>query len=334
MKAIRKALTESTSLIFSYHSGDTDGDDARENTGGWTEERNLEYAVVRLIILGVVKDYTKDYNSKALQLALAPEWEAICDDAHILTDYYGDHFRKYAQKYQIHIEAHGEKRIRQAKTIEALEIEASTAIVTYVYEQIERKRREASRQMLELARKATTDPDEFRQMLLFYLQASEKFTRDLEFLAKNEDISSWKQLLDRIETPDEITELHGACQRVNESFPTHPGLRAISAVTRRNPSPDGIRRSQEEFNAALKFCTEAEGIAKAKTMGNTMINYAELTDVRLNNALQSAFGIWLLQNGFADEAHQRFFIHPHVRNAWITSVLKEVNDNLPEMMGL
>ena len=275
---IRKALASNNSLIFQYSDGDGGdggyGDGADGGADGLQEDKNLEYATVRLIILGVVKDYTKDYNGKALQLSLHPDWELIRDNGAALAEYYADHFRRYVHKYQVKIETKGEQKILEALSVGAIEKETATAIVTYVYEQIERKRREASRQMLELARKAITDQLGFRQALMLYLQVSEKFTQDLEELANDGQLFSWKDSLDRVDTPDEIIELHGACQRVIESYPTHFGLRAISAVTRRNPSDDEMRRSEEEFDAAMKFCEESDGKANAKAMGDAIVDYA------------------------------------------------------------
>jgi ATP-dependent DNA helicase RecQ len=284
--------------------------------------------------LGVVKDYTKDYNGKALELSLHPDWEPIRDNATKLSEYYTDHFRRYVHKYQVKIEAKGEQNILSAPSVGEIEKETATAIVAYVYEQIERKRREASRQMLELARKAVTDQQGFRQALMLYLQVSEKFTQDLEELAKDGQFLSWKDFLGRVDTPDEILELHGACQRVIESYPTHSGLRAISAVTRRNPSADELRRSEEEFDAALKFCEESDGKDNAKAMGDSIVDYVERTDIKLTSRLQGAFGKWLMRNGFMDEARQRFFISKPVRDAWIASVLKEVNSTTPITRGL
>jgi ATP-dependent DNA helicase RecQ len=331
---VRKSLVKNNSLIFQYKAGDGNEEGAEGVSDGLQEEKNLEYATVRLIILGVVKDYTKDYNGKTLALSLHPDWESIRDDATTLADYYADHFRSYVQKYQVNIEAKGEQKILEAPSVESIDKETATAIVTYVYEQIERKRREASRQMLELARKGISDQQGFRQALMLYLQVSEKFTQDLEELAKDAQFLSWKDFLDRVDTPDEILELHGACQRIIESYPTHSGLRAISAVTRRNPSDDEMRRSEEEFDAALQFCEEFYGKANAKALGDAIVDYVERTDIRLTDGLQGAFGKWLMRNGFMDEARQRFFVRKPVRNTWIASVLKEVNATTPVTRGL
>lgn len=327
LNAIRKAFAEGNSLILQYENGGGTLEEVQAGNPGLQGEKDLEYATVRLIILGVVEDYVKDYNGKTLALTLSPSWIELRDDPVTLAAHYADHFRRYVQKYQVNIEAKGEQKILGAHTAIEIEKETASAIVTYVYEQVERKRREAARQMLGFARKAVDDEQGFRQALMLYLQVSEKFTQDLELLAKDGQLHSWKRFLDRVETPDEILELHGACQRVIESYPTHSGLRAISAVTRRNPTDDETRRSEEEFDAALKFCQDIHGKANAKAMGDAVVDYAEQTDTRLTEVLQNAFGKWLLQNGFEDEACRRFLLHTEIRNAWLTSVLNEINAN-------
>lgn len=332
--SIRKALTDGGSIIFQYKSSGGTVDDVRTASNGLQEEKDLEYATVRLIILGVVEDYVKDYNGKTLALTLSPRWIEIRNDVAALAAYYGDHFRHYVQKYQVNIEAKGERKILEAHSTSEIEKETASAIVTYVYEQVERKRREATRQMLGLARKAAVDKEGFRQDLMLYLQVSEKFTQDLELLARDGQSLSWKKLLDRVETPDEILELHGACQRVIESYPTHSGLRAISAVTRRNPTDDETRQSEEEFDAALKFCQDSNGKANTKALGDAIVAYTERTDAKLTDALHGAFGRWLLQNGFEAEACQRFLMHKEIRNAWLASVLNEINVNTTILGGL
>lgn len=172
LSSIRKRLAESDSLIFAYKPGDGDGDESDGAPNDWQSEKHLEYAIVRLIILGVAH-YTKDYNGKTLALGLDPHWESIRDDPNALSEYSADQFRRYVQKYQVNISTKEEQIIRQARTISDIEKECATSLVAYVYEQIERKRREASRQMLELARKAIRDPSGFRQALMLYLQVSE-----------------------------------------------------------------------------------------------------------------------------------------------------------------
>ena len=334
---IRKKLEASSTLNFPYIQSqleDTASPYEMEDTASPAEilmsERRLEYAIVRLIILGVIRDYSKDYKAHKFELLLHNEWEAIRDDILNLSVYSTGKFSAYVQKYRVSAESRkAQEFIQQATSIQELELRIATSMVEYVYDQIERRRRTASRQMLELARKAVVDEDGFRQALILYLQASEKFTKDLEVLAKADDLLDWKALVDEVQSRDEIRELHGACQRVLESYPTHPGLLFISSATRLNPSKGELARSEEEFSAALRYATETYGVADAKASGDAVAILCDDFDEKLSDRLQSVFGVWLIRNGRKDEAIKRFILHKPVRDYWLASILKNVRESAP-----
>ncbi len=119
---------------------------------GDDENISSEYAIIRLILLGVIEDYTNDYRLHTLEPSLREDWLAVRDNPQELARDYAYHFREYAQRCQISSRIEGEEAILSAGTTEAVERAAITSIVNYVYSQIERKRRQALRQMLELAR--------------------------------------------------------------------------------------------------------------------------------------------------------------------------------------
>jgi ATP-dependent DNA helicase RecQ len=326
---IRRKLTAASTLNFSYIPDSPSGSNASHAEIGM-QERSLEYAIVRLIILGVVRDYSKDYKSNKFELLLNNKWEDIRDNILNLSVYLTGKFSAYVQKYRVSAESRkAQEFIQQATSIQELESRIATSMVEYVYDQIERRRRTASRQMLELARKAVVDQNGFRQALILYLQASEKFTKDLEILAKAEDLQDWKALVDEVQSRDEIRELHGACQRVLESYPTHPGLLFISSATRLNPNNDELARSEEEFIAALRYATETYGIAEAKISGDAVAILCDDFDEKLSDRLESVFGVWLIRNGRNDEAINRFIVRKPVRDYWLANILKNVRESAP-----
>uniref|UniRef100_UPI0035324E6C DEAD/DEAH box helicase n=1 Tax=Cupriavidus sp. WGlv3 TaxID=2919924 RepID=UPI0035324E6C len=297
----------------------------------WREEKSLEYAIVRLIILGVVRDYTKDYNSHQFSLSLEPSWQELHNNPIRLASYYAERFREYSHRYQTYLKVKGEEEILSGETVQEIESATADALVSFVYEQIERKRRQASRQMLELARIGADDQELFRERLNHYLQVSEKFTRELEVVAQEGSVQSWQELLESVGSRDELAELHGACQRVLESYPTHPGLLSISAATRLKPTSDDLKRSEEEFNAALRYAAEVGGVAEAKELGNSIANYAAGVDEVLANAIQTAFGVWLINRDMKDEAIRRFVTKKRVRDHWVNDVLRDVRKTIPEV---
>lgn len=332
LKELRRRIASDSALVLEYIPDSPDLDPNGSNA--WRYEKNQEYGIVRLIILGVVRDYTKDYNKKQFELSLEPGWEEGLDDPDFLAGYYADQFRIYAHRYQTYLRAHGEEQIRAAATIQEIEDATALAIVNFVYEQIERKRRQASRQMLELARVGAKDQEAFRERLNNYLQVSEKFTKELEVMAQSNELQAWHDLLSAVDSRDELRELHGACQRVLESFPTHPGLLAISAATRLKPTKDDLMRSEEELSAALRYSTEVGGKDEAKDLGGAIAAYIAEVDETLADTLHGVFGLWLMKNGWEGEAVQRFFFKKKVRDYWMGGVLRDIRDAVPAIREL
>lgn len=297
------------------------------------EEKGIEYAVVRLFHLGILSDYTKDYNAKTLELEVNTDWVKVKDNLAEYSKFLINNFRDYISRYQIKYEAASEDKILNAQSISDLEAAAARSLTDYIYDKIERKRRQASRQMLEFARIGIDDPQAFREALLLYLQVSEKFTRDLERLALNDSILAWTEVI-RTESCDEINELHGACQRVLESYPTHPGLLAISSITRLRPSKEGLMRSEEDFKASLQYAENIYNFDDAKKHGDGMIEYASEIDLHLSDRLQSVYGMWLIEHGLQNEAFERFIIRKEVRQYWLKHLLHEVRVSLPSTLGI
>ncbi|WP_436196218.1 DEAD/DEAH box helicase [Paraburkholderia hospita] len=332
LEAVRNRIDSGEGLLFEYFAENPKIKDEKSND--WREEKSLEYAIVRLILLGVVKDYTKDYKSQQFDLTLEPAWYEQHRDPKRLADYYARRFREYSHRYQTYLKVKGEEEIRAAETVKDIESATADALVGFVYEQIERKRRQASRQMLELARIGAEDHELFRERLNHYLQVSEKFTRELELLAQDDSLQTWHAQLASVGSRDEVAELHGACQRVLESYPTHPGLLSISAATRLTPTDDDLKRSEEEFNAALRYAAEVGGIDDAKELGNSVASYAADVDETLADMIQTALGVWMITNGMKDEAIHRFSTKRRVRERWVTSLLRDVQEGIPEMREL
>ncbi len=130
-------------------------------------------------------------------------------------------------------------------------LDCSESLVKYIYATVERRRRRAMGQMLQVARDAAQrgaeGPDLFRQQLLAYLEESE-FTQPVAELTRRHDPADWFRVLSWIQGVDGITKLLGACRRQLEDSPGHPGLLLLAGICRTtspNPEqgPDDIRSS-------------------------------------------------------------------------------------------
>ena len=285
-----------------------------------SQDARMEYAILRMILLGVLDDYTKDFRLKSFELLPAEKWLAVRHDSSALTDFYTKHFRLYARRYQVSAEVQGIESIQSASGIAEIEKSAICAVVGYVYSQIERKRRQASRKMLELARTGVRDPAAFRRDLLLYLQVSEKFTTVIENLAMQPSIENWIGLVKEVDQLDDMRELHGACQRVLESYPSHPALLFISAVTRIDSSREGIDRSVEEYGAALRFADRLVNLSEVMRSGESAIEIGLSLNKALGANLEASYGLWLVERGMGSDALRRYSKHHEVRKRWLSNV--------------
>ena len=326
LDAIRTSLLKLLPLNFNYIA------DNKDSRSAWKIEKNLEKSIVRLIYLGVIQDYTKDYKEKIFEITLNLEWQNCRNNIIGMTKYLSLKFREYSGRYFDYVDPVWLNELSNTNDTKNIERTVIKGLVEYIYEKIERKRRQASRQMLELARKCIVDEEGFKEGLMLYLQASRKFTQDLESLINDKEQFSWINILKNINVNDanEIKELHGACQRILESYPTQPGLLSISCITRVNPTNIEQKRSQEDFNAALQFSNENYGIAIAKAHGDAIVDNVKRINKPLYNSFATIFGLWLIKAKFIEEAAD-FFNQKPVRDYWITKTVKDIQYSLPQI---
>src|SRR3546814_15089924 len=100
-------------------------------------------------------------------------------------------------------------------------------MMAFVYQQIERQRRAATRAMLEIARIGAVSSDQMRARLLNYLQASVRFTSVLEAMEPEVDPEEWIAVLTNDEhplSPQTLAALPGAGQRDIRSSTTPPRI--------------------------------------------------------------------------------------------------------------
>lgn len=323
LNAIKLLLDKGASVVLKY--------DSSKLSTSWNAQGPLEYSLVRLIHLGVVMDYTKNFNAKTFDVTVSPEWAESRQSVDLYRDRFLETFEAYVKRYETRRVAPLVKEISEAETVEDIEAAAITAIIKYLYSQIERRRRTSTRTMLELAREGVTDIAEARKRLLFYLQASDKFTHDLELLAKTDnDASTWAKIARSVEAPVDVDELRGAAARVLESYPTHPGLLFLSAITRRNPSEGEKDRSKEEFQAALKVVTEQESSDSAADAAEEALRCCDDFDVGLAAHLKAVYGAWSYSHYGARFALSHAGKDPISRMSVVNEMLSVARQGIPQ----
>lgn len=324
LNAIKLLLDSGDSVILKY--------DSSKIAKSWNAQGSLEYTLVRLIHLGVVLDYTKNFNAKIFEVTVSQEWSTSRKSTMAYRDLFLEKFESYVTRYETRRVAPLIQELAVATTFEEVEIAAITAIIKYLYSQIERRRRTSTRTMLELAREGVTDVLEARKRLLFYLQASDKFTHDLELLAKTDyDTTTWTKIARSAEAPVDIDELRGAAARVLESYPTHPGLLFLSAITRRNPSAEERERSKEEFQAALKIATEQNSSDSAADAAEEALHCCEDFDMTLAAHLKVIYGVWSYSHYGARFALSHAGKDPISRMSVVNEMLVVAQQGFPEL---
>ena len=329
LRKIRKTVNRGEVPLLHYVLERKDGTPSLK---GAITEKELEYALVRLIHIGVIFDYTKDYNAKTFDISVAQEWLDAFSDEETYRLYLLSRYQEYLRRYEVLQRSGMVEGILNATDSEVVEYECCKAMVDYVYDSIERKRRQASRTMLELARKGARDPEGFRRDLMLYLQASERFTHHLEDLARVGPPQKWRDLVSQTTGEDEIRELHGACQRILESFPTDPGLLAISAVSRLDPTSDEIERSSEDFKASLVRWEELFNQREAADQGHLLCDLASRINFELGVHLLKSFGHWLLDRDLTTEV-VKYLGSDSVRIRWVNNITANILSKIPNPNG-
>lgn len=323
LKAIKFLLDKGDSVVLKY--------DSSKISKSWNAQGPLEYSLVRLIHLGVVLDYTKNFNARTFEVTVSPDWAQSRQSEGAYRDLFLETFEAYVKRYETRRVAPLIQDLAEASTFDDVETAAITAIIKYLYSQIERRRRTSTRTMLELAREGVTNIEEARKRLLFYLQASDKFTHDLELLAKTEnDATTWTKIARSVEAPVDVDELRGAAARVLESYPTHPGLLFLSAITRRNPSDGEKERSKEDFQAALKIVTEQESSASAADAAEEALRCCDDFDVVLAAHLKAVYGAWSYSHYGARFALSHAGKDPISRMSVVNEMLAVARQGIPE----
>ena len=118
-----------------------------------------------------------------------------------------------------------------------------------------------------------------------------------------------------------------------ESYPNHPALLFLSAISRVDPTADGIDRSVEEFGAALQYGEDSAGTDDTRRGATMAIRFTGLLGDILNARLAARFGTWLVDHGFGDDAINDYAKHEMVRARWLANLDSNLANCFPALGG-
>jgi ATP-dependent DNA helicase RecQ len=214
-------------------------DDARERA---------EKALHRLVVLGVVEDYTVDYASDEFSVRIAGATQEEIAAA----------FGRYAGAYQRRLgeQAEAEALALRREPHREYVLAVAERLLKFIYEHIEAARRRALNEMLQAAVSARSS-DDLRRRILDYLQQSEWDDRlEAVRVSARGGVDSLAPVLDDLVSPNDAVALRAATGRALASYPDVPGLlilRSVSEALSPDADAEVVRQNVE---AALRFAAE------------------------------------------------------------------------------
>jgi ATP-dependent DNA helicase RecQ len=245
---------------------------ASRSTSSVPNGESVERAVHRLLVLGVIRDYTKDWNAQTLTLQLAR-----LDRSQLLDRYYA-----YIAAYQRQ-RAVAERRRMATWSEEALPQFAEklvAAMIEFVYEVIEAGRRRNLYELVRLLDRAS-DGEELRVGILQVLQQS-RFSESLASLVSAEagGLASVVPLIDDIRSTLDAAEVRGECGRLLASYPDLPGLLLVRAASEALAGDGDTRVVEANSLAAIEHASQKYDISDHEVLSFAILCAASLQDNR------------------------------------------------------
>lgn len=209
------------------------------------EEKSSEKSIYRLCILGIICDYTIDFNFNQFHAEIIRKSDSEIISA--LLDYFS---RYKPNEYRQIALAKIEKAIGKTVLEKCIRV-----LLEFVYSEIEHKRRRAIFQMAEVAETSSLSLEPFRIQLLSYLEKSE-FTQLLIDLPKTIKPIEWANIASKAVDVDSARHLLGGCRRALESYPDHPGLLFLCAYSRLLIPRLPTNQATQEFEQAISILSK------------------------------------------------------------------------------
>jgi ATP-dependent DNA helicase RecQ len=220
---------------------------------GQDDKAARERVLHRLVVLGILRDYTVDWGRKLFGVdSLSADASSV---AQSLLDFVGRTQPARASAMRQRVDAAGWTTMREAA------LGCSRELTEFVYDTIERSRRRSMREMWLAARAG--DGESLRTRILDYLQEGDA-APILEALldAGDFDFADWTGALDPVTLPDDVAEWRGNSGRLLVSEPDHPGLLLVRAVTEMRAADGDMQEALVNLRRAVESSQERYDVAE------------------------------------------------------------------------
>jgi ATP-dependent DNA helicase RecQ len=177
-------------------------------------------AIYRLVILGIINDYTVDYGSKTYTINVAG----------VTPERVSRHLLEFVQRNQPQQLEQVRQQIGQShRTIEEAIADGGRALIQFVYETIERSRRRSLREMW-LAAVECRSGDELRSRILSYLNEGDSAPVLSDLVEDQAPLGEWVSMWQTI-TAEDADDWRGSSGQLLVSYPDNPGLLMTRGLT-------------------------------------------------------------------------------------------------------
>ena len=236
---------------------------------------DIERSVYRLVLLGVVDDYTVDWQSRQFKVSVKS----------VTSEEIEENFVEYWKKY--HFEDNAESAIsnKSAESVTTTLNHTIKRLVSFVYDEIVLKRKHAIRTMGEMCREFKND-EEFRDAILSYLQESE-FSEELRtWLNRPFDeigLETIEQLLNEVKNLEQVKSLIGTTRRMLDAAPDNIALHYLSVCSRIRNDKESDTNIVDEANSFTRHLSQRRNdinnphLLLVSLVGEISVFRAELT---------------------------------------------------------
>ena len=216
----------------------------------------VEKAIYQLVKVGVVRHYEVEFGAKKFIVHTNRYDEAACR-ARIL-DYIRATSPGKVQSVREQLPEPDRTDVRDEI------VTLARVLIAFTYDEIERSRRRAMMEAVQLGRHARDDA-EIRRRILDYLQEGLGAEYIQELLdAEIVEFGPWWNLIRKVKAELEAGELRGLCIRALESQPEHPGLLLARAVAETMCSDHDDATTRRSIAAAVRTASTKYSIPKEK----------------------------------------------------------------------
>jgi hypothetical protein len=201
----------------------------------------VERAVYRLSLLGIVDDYTIDYPISKIHARTNV----------VSTDEAEQHLERFIERYDTEQRAEAARKQAQCLAKTGRRFESLIQVLcSFIYEVIERSRRYALQNVVRAMRAAGNDGEKLRAEIALHLSTN-VFSGQLSNIVAKLEPEGWWKVLDQIHNAPLARQLLGPSRRLLESNPTDPGLHFMAAFGSLQSTAFDIREVSEHLVAGL-----------------------------------------------------------------------------------